>query len=411
MTRDDAQTAATPATPGRAGEPIVMTDAGFYCPAGDFHVDPWRPVERAVITHAHADHARPGSAHYLCARRGEGVLRVRMGRGAAIESVPYGETVAVGDARVSFFPAGHLLGSAQVRIDAPAVGGNGTGRRTWVLSGDYTTTPGNPTCDAFEPVACDVFVSECTFGLPVYRWPAPASVFAQIDRWWQANQEAGRTSVLFAYALGKAQRLLAGVDRSIGPIFVHGALRPINEAYRAEGIDLPETPHATVAAAKEARGRALVVAPPSAAGSPWMRKFEPASTAFCSGWMRVRGMRRRRAADRGFVLSDHADWSGLLDAIDATGAERIGLTHGSTDVMARFLRDRGRDVLLFDTRFEAGPDADTDGLATGETVGEAALSDRENDGENGGGGDAASDGAREAHRDDAGDLPSPEAPS
>ncbi len=332
-----------------ASDLLHLTDAGLYCPAGDFHIDPWRPVARAVITHAHADHARPGSDHYLSSREGEPVLRVRMGPEARIQAVPFGEPVRLNGVRVSLHPAGHILGSAQVRVEQ-----NG---EVWVVSGDYKTLP-DPTCTPFEPVRCHTFVTESTFGLPIYRWPAPADVLSEVNAWWQANRDAGRASVLFGYALGKAQRLLAGVDPSIGPIYTHGAVERLNDAYRAAGVRLPATQLASALPRGTSAAGALVVAPPSAQGTPWLRRFGAASAAFASGWMRIRGTRRRRAVDRGFVLSDHADWPGLLDAIGATGASRVWVTHGYTAVMVRHLREQGLDAYAVATPFEGEEAAD-----------------------------------------------------
>lgn len=334
---------------------LELTPRGFYCPDGGFHIDPWEPVDRAVITHAHGDHARRGSDAYLTSVTGAGVLRVRMGDEARIESLPWGVTRRIGGVDVSLHPAGHLLGSAQVCVER-------AGER-WVVSGDYKTDP-DPTCEPFEAVACDVFVTESTFGLPVYRWPAQSVVFEEIDAWWGENRAAGRTSVLFAYALGKAQRLLAGLDASSGPILVHGAVARLVEAYRAAGIALPPTRYASAEAAKETRGRAIVVAPPSAQTPGWLRKFGAVSTGFASGWMHIRGMRRRRNVDRGFVLSDHADWEGLNRAIEATGAMSIGVTHGYTEEMTRWLRERGLDAWVAPTRFLGEADeSDGEGAA------------------------------------------------
>ncbi len=310
---------------------LSLTDHGLYCAAGDFFVDPWRPVARALITHAHGDHARYGSAAYLCAAPGAGVLRLRMGPEAAIESLPYGATTTINGVGVSFHPAGHILGSAQIRLEL--------GGEVWVVSGDYKTDP-DPTCEPFESVPCETFITEATFGLPIYRWPPQAEVFANVNAWWRANQAAGRASILYAYALGKAQRVLAGVDPAIGPIFAHGAVHRLNNAYRAAGVPLPDWTY--VAEAEKADwSRALIIAPTSAQGTPWLRRFGDQSAAFASGWMRVRGQRRRRAVDRGFVLSDHADWPGLLGAIEATGARRVLVTHGYSAVLARHLREQG----------------------------------------------------------------------
>lgn len=325
-------------------EPLLQTTShGLYCPAGDFHIDPWRPAERAVITHAHADHARPGSRAYYAAIPGRGILQRRLGDDATIHAVDYGESIRFGPVTVSLHPAGHLLGSAQVRVERAG--------EIWVVSGDYKTEP-DRTCAGFEPVACDVFITESTFGLPVYRWPPEAGVFDAINGWWRANRTRGRTSIIYAYALGKAQRVLSGLDPGVGPILLHGAVEAMTEAYREAGVALPPTQHATNESAKQHKGEAIVIAPLSANGSTWLRKFTPLATAFASGWMAVRGARRRRSVDRGFVLSDHADWPGLHHAIEATGARRIGVTHGFVEPMVRWLNERGREAFAVSTRFE-----------------------------------------------------------
>ena len=311
-------------------ELLTLTDRGLYCPAGGFHVDPWRPVERAVLTHGHADHARPGSRHHLAAERGLGVLRRRIGSDADITPLAYGQTLRHGDALVSLHPAGHLLGSAQIRIEHAG--------RVAVVAGDYKRHP-DPTCATFEPVRCDHFVTESTFALPIYRWPDPSNEAKRLNDWWRANRERGETSVVYVYALGKAQRVLAALDPNIGPILCHGAVEGMNEAYREAGVALPATKHASVEAAKRHKGSAIVIAPPSCNGSTWVRKFKPFRSALVSGWMTTRGRRRFRAVDTGFVLSDHADWPGLLDTIDATGAERVWAAHGYTDALARYLRE------------------------------------------------------------------------
>jgi putative mRNA 3-end processing factor len=320
---------------------VCLRHAGLYCAAGDFYIDPWQPVPRAVITHAHGDHARTGHTHYLAAAPSENVLRARLGD-IALQAVPYGDAVRVGDTTVSLHPAGHVLGSAQVRIEHRG--------RVWVASGDYKVER-DPTCAAFEPVPCETFITESTFGLPIYRWPSGDEVFADINRWWSDNADVGRASVLFCYAFGKAQRILAGIDPSIGPLLVHGAVEPLNRAYRASGIALPPTRLVSEVTDKSDLRRALVLAPPSAQGTPWLKRFGDYSDAFASGWMRLRGTRRRRALDRGFVLSDHADWPGLMRSIEATGATRVIVTHGQVPVMVRWLRERGLEADAFETRF------------------------------------------------------------
>jgi putative mRNA 3-end processing factor len=320
---------------------LSLRPEGLYCEAGDFFVDPWRPVDRAVITHAHADHARAGHRRYLAAEPAEGVLRARLGA-MSLQTLQYGEAVDVNGVRVSLHPAGHVLGSAQVRLEHRG--------EVWVASGDYKVEP-DRTCAPFEPVRCHTFVSESTFGLPVYRWAPQARVFAAIDAWWRANADAGRASVLYCYAFGKAQRLLAGVDASIGPIVCHGAVEPLNRAYRAAGVALPPTRLVSEVTDRAELRRALVLAPPSAGGTTWLRRFPDPGDAFASGWMSLRGARRRRAVDRGFVLSDHADWPGLQSAIEATGAQRVFVTHGYVAVMMRWLASRGLDARSFETEF------------------------------------------------------------
>ena len=315
---------------------------GQYCTAGDFYIDPWKPVARAVITHAHSDHARVGHAHYLAQTHSEGTLRTRLGE-ITLQTLPYGEAVKHNGVRISLHPAGHVLGSAQVRLEH--------GGRVWVASGDYKTDV-DGTCEPFEPVACDTFITESTFGLPIYRWPTQAVLSQEINEWWRSNAEAGRASVLFCYAFGKAQRILHGADASIGPIVVHGAVEPLNAVYRAAGVLLPPTLRVSDDGVNpQMLKRALVLAPPSAQGTPWMKRFGDYSDAFASGWMKLRGTRRRRGVDRGFVMSDHADWPGLQQAIKGTGAERVFVTHGSVAIMVRWLTENGLDAQGFKTEY------------------------------------------------------------
>ena len=323
---------------------VVARPEGLYCPPGDFYIDPWRPVDRAVITHGHSDHARVGHGHYLAHRDSGGVLRARLGD-VNLHLLDYGEAIVHKGVRVSLHPAGHVLGSAQVRLEH--------GGQVWVASGDYKLQD-DGTCPPFEPVRCDTFITESTFGLPIYRWPTQAELVAEIDAWWAANAAQGRCSVLFCYAFGKAQRVLHGVDPAIGPIVVHGAVEPLNEAYRAAGVALPPTHRVGEGQLKMAPqdlSRALVLAPPSAQGTPWMRRFGNYVDAFASGWMQVRGTRRRRGVDRGFVMSDHADWPGLQEAVGATGAQRVIVTHGNVPVMVRWLCEQGLDAQGFHTEY------------------------------------------------------------
>lgn len=329
-----------------AAEPLVtVTDSGLYCPAGNFYIDPWKPVERAVITHAHGDHLRYGSTQYWAAAPGVEIVKHRLS-GVQPVAVEYGEKMTLGATAVSLHPAGHILGSAQVRIEHEG--------QVWVVSGDYKRDP-DPTCAPFEPQSCDVFISEATFALPVYRWTPTPQVVEDVYRWWQANRERGIASVLFCYALGKAQRVLAElrafVDESSGdPVYLHGSVGALTDVYRRAGVAMVPTAPATTEKKTDYRG-ALILAPPSAAGTSWMRRFGDHSSGFCSGWMRIRGDRRRRGYDRGFVISDHADWPGLLDTCHATGARKILLTHGYSDALTRYLNEHGVDAGALKTAY------------------------------------------------------------
>ncbi len=331
---------------------LSFTEKGIYCAAGDFHIDPWRPVDRALITHGHADHARPGHNRYLSSDLAAPVIRHRLGE-VILETVPYGVPLMLGSAQVSFHPAGHVPGSAQIRIE---VGG-----QVWVASGDYKLED-DGLSTPFEPVRCHAFITESTFGLPVFQWAPQTEVQRQINDWWRSSQAEGKTPMLGAYALGKAQRLLRLLDPSIGPILTHGAVENTNAVLRAQGLSLPETILVTPETKIADHPGALVLATPSAFGSPWARKFGKVSTGFASGWMQLRGVRRRRAADRGFVISDHADWEGLNQAIKETGAENIYVTHGYTDIFTRWLISQGLNAQVVPTEFE------------GETLDEAEVS-------------------------------------
>jgi len=329
---------------------------GLYCPPAGCYIDPWRPVERALVTHAHGDHARAGSRGYIAARPGAPLLARRLPN-AAVDYVDYGEPLEIGDARISFHPAGHVLGSAQIRIAAYGA--------VWVVGGDYKRQP-DPTCAGFEVVPCDTFVTEATFALPAYRWRPAHEVAADIAAWHRHNAAQGRASVLFCYSLGKAQRLLAELAPFVAaPIHVHGALQPLIAAYREAGVDLPETQPVNDRGRGDWRG-AFVLAPPSAAGTRWMRRFAPCRTAAASGWMRVRGDRRRRGYDRGFVLSDHVDWPDLLRTLDDTGCSRVLATHGRTRVLVGYLREvRGLDAAPLETLWgddEGGPAETAEGV-------------------------------------------------
>jgi putative mRNA 3-end processing factor len=277
------------------------------------------------------------------------VLRTRLGNDARIRFVEYGEPVDLDGVRLSLHPAGHILGSAQVRVEHRG--------HVTVFSGDYKLQP-DPTCAPFEPLRCHCFITESTFGLPVYRWDEPSRVFADIRAWWRSNQEEGRASVIFAYALGKAQRVLMGLDPDQGPIFTHAAVEEINRRYRVSGVGLPKTTPLEAAGKKTDFSRAIVLAPPSARHTTWRRSLGAGATALASGWMRLRGMRRRRGVDRGFVLSDHADWPGLMQAVAATGAGQVVVTHGTVDCVVRTLREKGLDAEPLEAGFAADATAE-----------------------------------------------------
>ena len=326
---------------------ITLTDRGLYCRQGDFYIDPWKPVKHAVLTHAHSDHAYSGNKFYLVAKDCERLARIRLDDEAAIATQNYGETKVIDGVRLSFHPAGHILGSAQVRVEYKG--------EVWVVSGDYKLTP-DPTCEPFEPVKCNYFITEATFALPIYRWSAAENVFAEINNWWRRNREREKASVIFAYSLGKAQRIIAGVDNSIGPMYTHGAVERLNRAYRETGVPLPKTVYAGSITKKKEFIGSLIVAPPSAQASTWLRRFGSQSTAFASGWMMVRGARRQRAVDRGFVLSDHADWPELNTAICETGADTVYITHGFVPELVRWLNENGFDAHALKTKF-VGDDA------------------------------------------------------
>lgn len=327
---------------------LEPSSSGLYCPRGDFFIDPRVPVARAVITHAHADHARPGSGRYLTARPGGAILKHRLGQDIQLQTVDYGETLDCHGIRLSLHPAGHILGSAQVRLEHAG--------QVWVVSGDYKVGA-DATCAPFEPLICHTFITEATYGLPVFHWPPQQTVIDEINVWWRRNRDQGRTSLLLAYSLGKAQRVLAGLDPTIGPIFTHGAVEAINAGYRERGVELPDTRPVSEVDPVDGRVGALVLAPPSADTVAWTRRFGDLSRAFASGWMQIRGHRRRRAVDRGFVLSDHCDWPGLNQTIRDTTAASVWVTHGYAVELARWLREQGCDarVLPLPQRVDGAP--------------------------------------------------------
>ncbi|SDF77130.1 ligase-associated DNA damage response exonuclease [Sulfitobacter delicatus] len=322
---------------------LTFTENGIYCAAGDFYIDPWRPVARALITHGHADHARDGMGSYLATDAALPVMRHRLGEIDA-EGIAYGEQRQIGGATVSYHPAGHVPGSAQIRVEVAG--------EVWVASGDYKVIDDGMS-EPFEPVKCHHFITESTFGLPVFRWAPQADVAADLNAWWARCAAEGKTAFLGAYSLGKAQRLLSMLAPEVGPILTHTAVENTNAVLRGQGITLPDTTLVTPELNPKDHPGALVLAPPSALGSQWARRFGAQESAFASGWMALRGVRRRRAGDRGFVISDHADWDGLLWAIRETGAENIYVTHGYTDIFTRYLNDQGWNAQVVPTQFDS----------------------------------------------------------
>ena len=319
---------------------------GIYCSQGDFYIDPWRPVDKALITHGHADHARFGSKKYLCTDIAAPVIRHRLGN-VAIETIPYEKELSLNGVNVSFYPAGHVPGSAQILIEIK-------GER-WVVSGDYKVVD-DGLSTPFKPIKCHSFISECTFGLPAFNWLPQEQVFKEINSWWHQCTSDGLTPILAAYGLGKAQRLIAGLDTNIGPILTHGAIEKTNQIMRDQKIAIPETFLVTSKLDLANFKNAIVLAPPSALSTSWVKKFGKTSTGYASGWMAIRGIKRRRAADKGFVISDHADWNGLNLAIKETEAEKIFVTHGYTDSFSKWLQFKGLNASVVKTEFTTTED-------------------------------------------------------
>ncbi|MEL6393792.1 MAG: ligase-associated DNA damage response exonuclease [Bacteroidota bacterium] len=321
---------------------LQFTDRGIYCAQADVYIDPWKPVNRALITHGHADHSRWGHKHYLATESAAPVMRHRLGD-INLQTVKYGQTTTINGVKFSYHPAGHIVGSAQIKAEYQG--------EIWVAAGDYKLED-DGLAEAFEPVLCHHFITESTFGLPIYRWQPQEEVLADINDWWRGNQAANKVSVLTGYALGKAQRLLNGLDTSIGRIYTHGAVENTNEVLRAQGVKLHETIRVTKEIDKKEYLGQIVVTTPGSIGQPWIKKFGQASIGSASGWMSLRGARRRRGADRGFVLSDHADWDDLIKAIEATGADNIYVTHGYTGIFSRYLREQGYNAVELETEYD-----------------------------------------------------------
>lgn len=319
---------------------LQFTSNGIYCEKAQVYLDPWKPVNKAIISHGHADHSRYGHKQYITHQRNVPIISHRLGEINVIGK-DWGETFTINNVKFSLHPAGHIIGSSQIRVEHKG--------EVWVFTGDYKTE-NDGISTPYEPIKCDTFITECTFGLPAFKWTSQVEVFENINNWWAENRAEGKTSILFGYSLGKAQRLLKHLNTDIGDIFTHGAIENMTEVLRPF-IDFPKTTLITKETKKEQLLGNIVLAPPSAHGSTWIRKMVPYVTASASGWMTFRGARRRRAIDKGFVLSDHCDWPGLLESIEATGAEKIICTHGYTDIFSKYLREQGYDARTEATQY------------------------------------------------------------
>ena len=345
---------------------IDFTDKGLYCSAGNFYIDPWKPVDKAVITHGHSDHARWGSKSYLCHHFTKPVLQLRLGDND-YQTVGWNEPVYINGVKLTLHPAGHIVGSSQVRVEHHG--------EVWVISGDYKTED-DGLSGAFEAVKCNTFVTESTFGLPIYNWKKQSDIYESIQNWVSNNQANGKASVLIAYSLGKAQRVLQAVMPVSTNIFAHGAVFNMHETLLTAKIfpenTLPNITRVTPDMPKEMFKNAVIVAPPSAESSPWMKKFTPYSLGICSGWMQVRGNQRRKNADEGFVLSDHCDWKGLLQSVEATGAEKVFVTHGFQSVFARYLNEAGIEAAEIKTEYGTDEEEVTQEL-TNDTAEQVAI--------------------------------------
>jgi len=336
---------------------LTFTDKGIYCPRGDFYIDPWKPVHRAIITHAHSDHARPGNGTYLCHHYSKPILILRLGN-ISIQSVEWADPVYMNAVKVSLHPAGHIIGSSQIRVEYQGM--------VWVVSGDYKTE-NDGISGEMEIVPCDVFITESTFGLPIYEWKPQQELFYDIQNWILSNREKGNNTILIAYSLGKAQRILKAIEKIAPLIYVHGAIWNVHEVLVKAGFQLPEVKRITPDMNRNSFKTDIIIAPPSAENSPWINRFHPYSVGVCSGWMQVRGNARRRNVDAGFAMSDHADWKGLISVIHACGAKKVFVTHGFQSSFSRFLNESGIESSEVKTEYGDETELETEKqLAAGE---------------------------------------------
>ena len=336
---------------------LQFTNKGIYCSQANVYLDPWKPVDKAIISHGHSDHSRWGHKQYITHHSSIPIILHRLGD-INVSGKKWGESFIVNNVKFSLHPAGHIIGSSQIRIEYKG--------EVWVFTGDYKTE-NDGVSSPYEPIKCNTFITECTFGLPAFKWTPQEEVFKDINTWWAENRSEGKTSVLFGYSLGKAQRLLKYLNTDIGQIYTHGAIENMTEVLRSM-VNFPKTILITKDTKKENLLGNIVLAPPSAHGSAWIRKMVPYVTASASGWMTFRGARRRSALDKGFILSDHCDWSGLLTSIKETGAEKVICTHGYTDIFSRYLKELGYDARTEETQF--GEEETGASVASNATVGE-----------------------------------------
>jgi len=319
---------------------IKFTPNGIYCPQANVYIDPWRKVDKALITHGHSDHARKGNGSYLCHDNSVGILKHRLGK-INVQGIAFGKPIVINGITFTFFPAGHVVGSAQIKVSNK--------KESWVISGDYKVAP-DEIATAFEPVPCDYFITESTFGIPAFQWDDSKNIFADMNAWWSENKSNKITSIICAYSLGKAQRVIQGLDHTIGPVLTNASVENINEVIRHAGLPLKKTSlyqnHS-----REDLAQSIIVCPSSAVESI-QKEIKKTSVAVASGWMALRGMRRRRNADKGFVLSDHADWKGLNEAVKLTGAEKVYVTHGYTAIYSKWLESCGIASEVVETSFE-----------------------------------------------------------
>ena len=321
------------------GKLLIYTNKGIYCEQADVYIDPWKKVPKAFITHGHSDHARPGSGQYVCVNESKNILKFRL-KTQNVSSFAFGEEILVNGVKFSFHPAGHIIGSAQIRVEYKG--------EVWVVSGDYKTED-DELSGKFESIPCHTFITECTFGLPIFNWKPQKEIFTDINNWWAKNRDLGKISCISAYSLGKAQRLISGLDSFNGNIYTQPAIEKTNEVIRNAGINIQKTIMLTPdISAEDLNGNIIIGSGPI----PNSKSYDNIERAAASGWMNMKKTRSWGGADYGFVLSDHADWQGLLSAIKASKAEKVLVTHGYVDVFSRYLKEKGYDADILKTEYE-----------------------------------------------------------